>query len=328
MSAARGDLDCLLQLWNLEKVDIEPNNLQMNFPTNRSCVCGVDGVKENLVAPNLVPVISASVGTIELELNEADFKSCNNCYTSNEFDANWCIECGKALVGENVTPAEHRFNQKLVHEDFEDPKSGSDFHECDSFHHVGIPHNRDLEYPQQINSQYVDSLYHNNHSNEKSAKSLDVQQKLSIPYERHWETSKSYSWRKPQSKVIHSSEKLFKRTYRSVGPVIPSLDLASINTVISDQECHSQYFYSEPEVNVAILNTFLILKQYFIMQKCALLYVPNEILLQIFSYLTHSEIFNCMLVCKRLLYIARDQSLCKFATNIDKSSWLFLMSFV
>lgn len=45
------------------------------------------------------------------------------------------------------------------------------------------------------------------------------------------------------------------------------------------------------------------------------LFLPDEIILMVLSNLSQKDLTNCMLVCRRLLHIASDTSLCKDYQN-------------
>ena len=50
-----------------------------------------------------------------------------------------------------------------------------------------------------------------------------------------------------------------------------------------------------------------------------LLFLPDEIILMVLSNLSHRDLANCMLACKRLFHIASDATLCEFSGILTMS---------
>ncbi len=123
-------------------------------------------------------LISAVTISDKKELHSNDdtnnrWKKCDSCSVNNISGANWCIECGVALLGKpNVLDQ----RKKEINQSQKD--------KIHPWKDDALKSNFEHDYP-DASSQFLFS--------DPSLQNI-----------RHWETSKSYSWRKPQSHVFHT----------------------------------------------------------------------------------------------------------------------------
>lgn len=97
-------------------------------------------------------------------------KLCTDCNASNVSDANWCIECGVALIGQ------------------------SDPVEAGASINSWIP---EAVVKSSTKTSFCSQIKSDEHDYNGDTRPL---------IKRHWETSKSYLWRKPSSIPISKSE--------------------------------------------------------------------------------------------------------------------------
>ena len=158
-------------------------------------------------------------------------------------------------------------------------------------------------------------------------------------YRRHWNTSGVHMWRKPRS-IQQSNQQC--QTLDLLGDLpgchadhvkqpptihrkpdnnslVPLIDLSAIERDLgSTSECISLRTSSSiydvrinPCENFSC-GMFACLQQIPLPDVVNLLFLPDEIFLMVLSNLSHRDLANCMLVCKRLFHIASDPALCEF----------------
>lgn len=104
------DLDSLLQLWDLEEGDMNGKMLNLLNPLGAR-VCNDEGEGDCSI-PISLPIV-ANGGTEfpsdtdkhcngGLQFPSDTEKHCDGCHTFNAPEANWCIECGVALIRKSV----------------------------------------------------------------------------------------------------------------------------------------------------------------------------------------------------------------------------------
>ncbi len=193
----------------------------------RSCIadCGFDK-----------PLHTFSQLDLEDDAESSHIRSnqCPSCFNDNDKDANWCIHCGTALVGN------HHFDmntaQNLHQTPIDIPRVLQDATSCDisaspdelqctKFSSTsGILKPNDISRPTTIYE-----------SNQLSKFQSSLQQTPT----RRWDTSGSYTWRNPSS--LDKRKSKFKHqsdipTYTATS--IPRLNLSNI-TQISADDCSS-----------------------------------------------------------------------------------------
>ena len=74
--------------------------------------------------------------------------------------------------------------------------------------------------------------------------------------------------------------------------------------IIVHMLCHNNLFIEHKSINTRRRNS--------VDNDSTICALPDEVLLRIFSYLPHSSLLVCLLICRRLNVIATDSSLCKY----------------
>lgn len=317
-----------------------------------------------------------------------DGRFCGLCESTNRDDANWCTECGSAIVGTTalseklslqcdsrsdtgVSPSCSPDICPQLLNDIVDlsvtasPESES-FHlpetftllrgeasienqQCLSVNYVNVCdpviHGELLTINEQTNSvtkPVVRSLTSaSQQSNVRQIDSNAVRVKNSSPlvpqnnYQRHWNTSGVHMWRKPSSiqKSNQQHQTLLNDlpggcanpvkqppTLHRNNSLIPLIDLSTIQRDLGlTTECIStRTSFSIDNVRMNSYENFCGCVMFACLQQVPLhdvvnlLFLPDEIILIVLSNLSHRDLANCMLVCKRLFHIASDATLCEF----------------
>lgn len=336
------------------------------------------------------------------ELSGADTDLCKQCKSPNRDDANWCIECGTAMVGTSVSSADSQahcdislvpephspcsnFSVKSRHEatytsTYNSPSQQVNFHldknstsNIESASHHTPDKVTQLQGQSRIGNGQVNHLYEcdsvvrhthvtdhliANKQTDSTPKSSDT---LAFPpisttqqnagrvrkkdtsslmgtrnnYQRHWNSSSVYRWRKPSSIQkcnlqtlpgdvpggCTNPTKICSVVHGGHSAHVPVIDLSALQ---SDFKLSLKCISTRKSSSINVVRTnfsvysrcilfFLILACLSQSPALPLLLLPDEIILTVLSSLSQKDLANCMLVCRRLFHIA---SLCKSCLNV------------
>lgn len=186
-------MEDILKIWELDEVDVNIKDLKFLSSPDKPTTT----------------LATANEGTKSQCL--VDHKHCASCHACNVLDANWCIECGCAMIEKNSSAVIDRSEKAcgILQTNFE----------VDEMYNVDHKHSRPHSNGDVIPSTLTDDYKVTEKASEQQDHHFHIGQRT-----RHWETSKFYAWRKPRSKPIHNL--LNSNKYS----VMPSLDMLDIDS--------------------------------------------------------------------------------------------------
>lgn len=217
------DLSSLLQIWDLEGDDKAVTLLES--PGDVSAFPTVDGRDQ----PIDQPIASLPQVTSISSQAEVPQKHCDRCHASNILIANWCIECGGAFVPDASLPGDQfpEVKQKsLVSQKHENAV----YAECNDTSVCVMGSSLH-------NSQLWDDVAFPSTPEDAPIKILQCSNRIvdiATP-KRHWETSKSYAWRKPRSTA--------KQTTCRSAEWLPIVTAAQIMERVSRSHTWHDFYY-------------------------------------------------------------------------------------
>lgn len=207
----------------------------------------------------------------------SDVKHCDGCQAANSLHANWCIECGTAFIPE------------LSAELLTDRQPQEEHVNRREWHAVQTEPQIRRNHPLNELDFSKPSMYgYSKHTCDSPCFDGDMLCSHCIANSAAISTSKETSaWRKPCSRRFeqHATE--------SKVPAKPSSLHANTLTV---EPVEQKDEYGDLDLCTTILNC------------------PSEILIQIFSYMNHLDLFKCLLVCRTFYCIASDRTFWKSIT--------------